>query len=59
MQEIGEARDTPDDLVFEALQTLTYADQALGRPILGEIETVRDCDPARLRMFQNRHYTGG
>ncbi|MEL7487209.1 MAG: pitrilysin family protein, partial [Pseudomonadota bacterium] len=40
IQEIGEARDTPDDVVFEAVQSLTYADQALGRSILGDEASV-------------------
>jgi predicted Zn-dependent peptidase len=39
-QEIAEAFDTPDDHVFELAQTQAFAGQALGRPILGEVETV-------------------
>ena len=33
-QEIAEASDTPDDLVFELAQTQAFAGQPLGRPIL-------------------------
>ena len=34
-QEIAEAADTPDDLVFELAQQAAFAGQPLGRPILG------------------------
>src|SRR5579863_9542204 len=40
VQEIGQTRDTPDDLVFDFLQEACYPNQALGRPIFGSEETV-------------------
>ncbi|MEM9705358.1 MAG: pitrilysin family protein [Pseudomonadota bacterium] len=57
IQEIGEAADTPDDVLYEHLQSLTYTDQSLGRPILGTPETVRNQSQASLRAFIARHYT--
>src|SRR5690606_14220392 len=39
-QEIAEAADTPDDLVFDIAQTAAFGDAALGRPILGTVESV-------------------
>ncbi len=39
-QEIGEAADQPDDLVFELAQVASYGGHALGRPILGTEETL-------------------
>ena len=33
LSEIGEALDTPDDLVFDHLQATAFPDQSLGRPI--------------------------
>lgn len=35
LQELGEARDTPDDIVFDYLQEAAFPGQALGRSILG------------------------
>ena len=35
LQELGEARDTPDDIVFDHLQEAAFPGQALGRSILG------------------------
>jgi predicted Zn-dependent peptidase len=40
LQEIGQAKDTPDDIIFDYLQTVCYPDQPMGWPILGEEETV-------------------
>ncbi len=39
-QEIGEAADQPDDLVFELAQVASYPGHALGRPILGTEQTL-------------------
>lgn len=35
LSEIGEALDTPDDLVFDHSQAIAFPGQSLGRPILG------------------------
>src|SRR5271169_4195899 len=40
VQEIGAVDDTPDDLVFDQLSAAAFAEQAIGRPILGTRETV-------------------
>lgn len=56
IQEIGEAADTPDDVVMEMLQSLSYGDHALGRAILGTIDTVSDHSRERLLGFMSRHY---
>lgn len=56
IQEIGEAADQPDDVVFEQLQSLAYRDHPLGRPILGTPESVASHGPPRLRAFMEKHY---
>lgn len=40
LQELGQARDTPDDVIFDHLQEIAFPSQALGRPVLGTEETV-------------------
>ena len=40
LQELGQARDTPDDIVFDHLQSAVFKGQPLGWPILGEEKTV-------------------
>ncbi len=56
VQEIGEAADTPDDVVFELLQSATWKGNPLARPILGTPESVRAQTPKSLRGFMGRHY---
>jgi predicted Zn-dependent peptidase len=56
VQEIGACEDTPDDLVFDLLQSTAFPDQPVGRSILGTPETVRSFDPARLRAYLARNY---
>ncbi len=50
-QEIAEAADTPDDLVFELAQARAFAGQALGRPILGAPKTVASATAESLKAF--------
>ena len=59
IQEIGEATDVPDDAVMEMLQTLSYGDHPLGRPILGTVDSVTSHTSARLATFMKRHYAPG
>lgn len=58
VQEIGAARDTPDDVVFEHLQELAFPDQPLGRSLLGTAETLASFDPDSLRNYLGTHYCG-
>ncbi|WND02905.1 pitrilysin family protein [Temperatibacter marinus] len=57
IQEIGQALDTPDDLVFDLMQEVAYPDQALGRTILGQPENVRSFNSTTLKGFMQSHYT--
>jgi predicted Zn-dependent peptidase len=56
IQEIGAVEDAPDDLVFEHLQAIAFADQPVGRSILGTRATVRSFDGKRLKAYLGRHY---
>ena len=47
-QEIAEAADAPDDLVFELAQQAAFADQPLGRPILGTVDSIAGATPQSL-----------
>lgn len=59
IQEVGQALDTPDDLVFDLLQEAAYPDQALGRTILGSPDNIRSFNSKIIRDFMARHYTAG
>ncbi len=47
-QEIAEAADAPDDLVFELAQEAAFAGQPLGRPILGTVASIGTATPQSL-----------
>ena len=56
LQEIGQAFDTPDDIVFDYFQETAYPAQALGRPVLGESHTVSGLDRGALWDYLRGHY---
>ncbi len=59
LQEIGQALDTPDDIIFDWLQEQAYPDHPLGRAILGQQEGVARFDRADLTRFVDQHYRPG
>lgn len=56
LQEIGQALDTPDDIIFDWLQEVSYPGQSFGRTILGPEERVANFTRADLQGFVAAHY---
>ncbi len=56
LSELGEARDTPDDIVFDQLQEVAFPGQAIGRSILGSEESLAGLTVADLHAWRDRHY---
>ena len=56
LQEIGQALDTPDDIIFDWLQEVAFPDQPFGRTILGPSERVARFGRADLAGFVAEHY---
>ncbi len=56
LQEIGQALDTPDDIIFDWLQEVSYPDQPFGRTILGPEERVSSFGRADFQDFVAEHY---
>ena len=56
LQEIGQAYDTPDDIVFDHFQETAYPDQSIGRPVLGETRTVSALGRQSLWDYLHAHY---
>lgn len=56
LQEIGQVKDTPDDLVFDLLQEASYPDQPMGRAILGPEEIVAAMPREAMIDYMARHY---
>jgi len=56
IQEIGQANDTPDDIVFDYFQEAAFPDQSVGRPILGTIDLVNGFSRDELAGYMSDHY---
>ncbi|CAN0442725.1 unnamed protein product [Laminaria digitata] len=56
IQEIGQANDTPDDIIFDHFQEAAYPDQAIGRAILGTPEGVSGFDRDDLQAYMDEQY---
>ena len=59
LQEIGQALDTPDDVIFDWLQEAAYPEQPMGRTILGPTERVSAFGRSDLSGFVAEHYGPG
>jgi predicted Zn-dependent peptidase len=56
LQEIGQAVDTPDDIVFDHFQAAAYPDQPMGRSVLGTVSSVRGIGREALFCYMNEEY---
>ena len=56
LSEIGQALDTPDDIIFDWLQEVSYPDHPLGRSILGPEERVANFQKWDLSTFVSENY---
>ncbi len=56
LQEIGQANDTPDDIIFDHFQEAAYPGQPLGRSVLGSEEGIRGMPRTMLTGYMRRHY---
>ncbi len=56
LQEIGQANDTPDDIIFDHFQERAFPDQAMGRPTLGSPEIIRQLGRESVIAYLRDHY---
>src|SRR5579863_2924112 len=56
LQELGQANDTPDDIIFDYFQERAFPDQAMGRPVLGRPEIIRDLSREAVIAYLRDHY---
>ena len=59
LREIGQSRDTPEDVVFDRFQETAFPDQPVGRPTLGTPQLVSAIGRAALVDYIARFYTAG
>ncbi len=58
IQEIKQTFDDPSDAVFEHFQEKAFADQPIGRSILGTTESVHSFEAEQLREYMRHNYAG-
>ncbi len=58
LQELGEARDTPNDIIFDDLHMAAFADQPLGRSVLGDEASIDAITLADLQAWRDRYKSG-
>ena len=56
LAELGEARDTPDDIIFDHLQAAAYGTQSLARPVLGDEAGIAGIDVPAMRDWIATRY---
>lgn len=59
LQELGQAHDTPDDIIFDHFQETAFPEQAIGRPVLGRPEIVAAMPRQALADYLDRNYRSG
>jgi len=57
LQEIHQANDIPDDLVFDLFQETAYPDQPMGRPILGTVKQVEGMNRDDILDYMHSNYS--
>jgi predicted Zn-dependent peptidase len=56
LQEIGQANDTPDDIIFDYFQERAFPGQAMGRPVLGSPEIIKKLSRKSVVSYLKDHY---
>lgn len=56
LQEIGQAADVPEDVVFDAFQAEAFPYQALGRTVLGDPNVVRNINRDEMVAYMGERY---
>lgn len=59
LQEINQANDTPDDVVFDLFQLAAYPDQPLGHPVLGYFDGISSMKREAMHNYMKDHYRSG
>lgn len=56
LQEIGQCYDTPDDIIFDYFQETAFANQPMGRSILGPSENIKAFTRETVAGFMQQYY---
>jgi len=56
LQEINQANDTPDDIIFDLFQERCFPEQPLGRPVLGTMDGIINMPRGDILGYMHDHY---
>ncbi|MEE2654182.1 MAG: pitrilysin family protein [Pseudomonadota bacterium] len=56
LQEIGQASDTPDEIIFDYFQSTAFPNQPLGRSVLGPKKNIKNITRDTLLNFMKKYY---
>jgi predicted Zn-dependent peptidase len=56
LQELGQTKDSPEEMVFEHFQTMCFNNQPIGRSILGTEETIMGLTPTVINDHMKNFY---
>ncbi|HEY5210292.1 MAG TPA: pitrilysin family protein [Stellaceae bacterium] len=56
LQEIGQANDTPDDIIFDHFQETAFPGQRVGQPVLGRADIIRRMGRDTVANYMYSHY---
>src|ERR1700735_4216463 len=56
LQEIGQANDTPDDIIFDHFQEAAYPAQPMGRPVLGTEAIIKKLKRTEIAGYMKKNY---
>ncbi len=56
LQELAQTKDNPDDMIFEYFSEASFANQAVGRSILGTEETITSFSREQVIQFTSKYY---
>lgn len=57
-QEIGQMKDTPDDIIFDHFYNVAFPEQPIGRSILGDTDQVKQFSRSDLISYMHKEYRG-
>ncbi|MCF7801183.1 MAG: insulinase family protein [Candidatus Marinimicrobia bacterium] len=56
LDELRDAQDIPDEVVFDAFESRIFPDSGLGRPVIGFEETIKNFTKGTLDDYRRTHY---
>jgi predicted Zn-dependent peptidase len=56
LQELGQAQDTPDDIIYDLFQERAYPNQPMGQPVLGRADIIKTLSRDAVANYMKANY---